>query len=460
VPESHSSFSVNALAEAVRAGRVTSRALTEQALARIAERDAAIGAFQVVRGERALDEADAVDGRVGREDLPLAGVPIAVKDNVAVAGEPMRAGTDASDPAPQTADHPVVARLRAAGGVVVGLTRMPELGVFGVTDSVFGITRNPWDLGRTPGGSSGGSAAAVAAGMVAGAHGNDGLGSIRIPAACCGLVGIKPGTGVVPPPLNGAWFDLSENGPLTTTVADSALLLSVMAAVPELAQAPERAPGVLRVALSVRAPAPGIPVAEEFVRAARTTGEILREAGHVVIEREISVPFGAIFAGLATWCAGAEMDAGLLMNRSGLGKPASRHAAVGRVVLRAGLVRDSAREEWRSVARRFFDDVDVLLTPGLAQVPPPAVRWGERGWLANVRASSSYAPFGAPWNLAGWPAMVVPAGVHAGTGMPLSVQLVAPPEREALLLAVAAQLEQLAPWPPVAPDYASTGDPV
>jgi amidase len=138
-----------------------------------------------VRGQRALDEADAVDGLKDRSGLPLAGVPIAVKDNVPVAGEPMRVGTEASDPSPQSADHPVVSRLRAAGAVVVGVTRMPELGVYGVTDSVFGVTRNPWDLERSAGGSSSVSAAAVASGMVPAAHGNDGLGSIRIPAACC-----------------------------------------------------------------------------------------------------------------------------------------------------------------------------------------------------------------------------------------------------------------------------------
>jgi amidase len=453
--ESPSLFSVTSLAEGVRSGQVTSRSVTELVLARIAERDPAIGAFQVVRGQKALDEADAVDARVDRKDLPLAGVPIAVKDNIPVAGEPMRVGTDGSDPSPQSADHPVVARLRAAGGVVVGLTRVPELCVYGVTESVFGATRNPWDLSRTPGGSSGGSAAAVAAGMVPAAHGNDGLGSIRIPAACCGLVGIKPGAGVVPPPGNGAWFGLSENGPLTTTVADSALLLSIMAATPELADAAARPPGRLRIALAVRAPLPGTPVEQGFIRATQLTGEVLRKAGHLVVERELRVPPAAVFAGIAIWCAGSEVDARLLKDRSRLGKAVSRHARAGRVVLRAGLVRKSHRDAWRCAAERFFEDVDVLLTPGLAQLPLPAVPWRERGWLSNLRASSSYAPFAGAWNLAGWPAMVLPAGRHAGSGMPLSVQLVAPPGGEARLLAVAAQLERLAPWPRVAPGYQS-----
>lgn len=189
------------IAEAVRSGARTASAVTEDALDRIAQRDSTIGAFQVVRAERVLAEADAVDARTDRHTLPLAGVPIAIKDNVPVRGEPMRDGSRGSHRGPQPADHEVVTRLRAAGAVVVGITRVPELCVFGATDSAFGRTRNPWDPSRTPGGSSGGSAAAVAAGMVPLAHGNDGMGSIRIPAACCGLVGLKPGLGVVPAEL-------------------------------------------------------------------------------------------------------------------------------------------------------------------------------------------------------------------------------------------------------------------
>ncbi len=441
-------------AEAMRSGRTTARALVTSALDRIAQRDPRIGAFQVVRRDKALVEADAVDARADKADLPLAGVPVAIKDNVPVAGEPMRDGTEASDPTPQSTDHRVVTRLRDAGAVVVGLTRVPELCVYGATDSSFGITHNPWDHDRTPGGSSGGSAAAVASGMVAAAHGNDGMGSIRIPAACCGLVGIKPGSGVVPSELgNGSWFGFAENGPLTTTVADAALLLSVMAGDAALAGSATREPGALRIAVSMKAPSPATPVDAEFVEAARRTGELLRSAGHQVTDKELVQPLSAGLASLAVWFAGTEMDAQLMADRSKLEKRVARHAAMGRAVMRTGRPNESAREAWRSVARRFFDDVDVLLTPGLAQIPLEAVRWGQRSWLRNLRASSGYAPFGAPWNFAGWPAMTVPAGVHS-KGVPLSVQLVAPPGNEARLLAVAAQLEQLAPWQPVAPAYA------
>jgi amidase len=143
-------------------------------------------------------EAEAIDARADRAELRLAGVPVAIKDNRRVAGEPMRVGSAALPDVPQDKDHPVVARLRAAGAVVVGQTNLPELAIYPCTDSAFGIARNPWDRRRTPGGSSGGAAAAVASAMVPVAQGNDGLGSVRIPAAACGLFGIKPGFGVVP----------------------------------------------------------------------------------------------------------------------------------------------------------------------------------------------------------------------------------------------------------------------
>ena len=223
------------VAAQVRSGALTARQAVERALQAIEDRDGPLQAFQEVRAFASLREADQVDARADLGTLALAGVPIAIKDNVSVAGEPKREGSLGSDPAPQTEDHPVVRRLRDAGAVVVGLTRVPELCIYGTTDSEFGVTANPWDRSRTPGGSSGGAAAAVAAGMVPVAHGNDGLGSIRIPAACCGLVGIKPGLGLVPSRLSGSsWFDMAENGALATTVADAALVLSTMAERPAL----------------------------------------------------------------------------------------------------------------------------------------------------------------------------------------------------------------------------------
>ncbi len=437
------------IAAAVRAGTLTARAATAACLERIAERDQRINAFQVVRTRAALDEADVVDRRPDRDSLPLAGVPIAIKDNVPVSGEPMRVGSAGSDPSPQQADHEIVQRLRRAGAVVVGLTRVPELCVYGATDSTFGITHNPWDLGRTPGGSSGGSAAAVAAGMVAAAHGNDGMGSIRIPAACCGVVGIKPGLGVVPADLgNGSWFGMAENGVLATTVTDCALLLSVMAARPELAVTGD--PGRLRIAVSTRSPLAGLPVDKSWAAATRDTADALRDAGHSVAPAE--PPYGqrAGPSALARWFAGAEMDARLLADRGKLERRIRRHAAAGRLVLRAGRPKPSGRERWRRRAEAFFAHHDVLITPMLAQSPLRSMAWSERGWLANVLANARYAPFAAAWNLAGWPAIAVPAGLGSD-GMPRSVQLVAGAGGEGMLLALAAQLEALRPWARTAP---------
>lgn len=435
---------------AVRGGTTTARQATQASLDRIAAVDPALGAYQVVRADAALLEADAVDARVDRFTLPLAGLPIAVKDNVPVAGEPMRDGSAGSDPAPQLTDHEVVRRLRAAGAVVVGLTRVPELCVFGATDSVFGITRNPWDLTRTPGGSSGGTAAAVAAGTVAVGHGNDGMGSIRIPSACCGLVGIKPGHGTVPSDLgNGSWFDMAENGPLGTTVADIALVLSVMADQPALGDvAPPTSP--LRVAVSVKAPGPGTPVDRAYADAARSSVEALTGAGHRLVQQDPPYSTSLMLAASARWFAGTAKDAELLTDPSKLEPRVARHAALGRQLLRRGWLKDSPRQQWVDAASRYFDDVDVLVTPALAQPPIAAVRWGQRGWAANLLANSRYAPFAAPWNLAGFPAMAVPAGRHP-SGMPLSVQLVGRPGGETLLLSVAAQLEQLRPWQRLAP---------
>ncbi|CAN5588330.1 amidase [soil metagenome] len=443
------------IAEAVRGGQLSATAATEQALARISQHDPDVGAFRTVRAARALAEAAAVDAAVtahdGPTDLPLAGVPLAIKDNVPVTGEALLNGSAGSDDTVQDHDHEVVRRLRAAGAVVVGLTNVPELCVFGATDSAIGITANPWDLQRSPGGSSGGSAAAVAAGMVPIAHGNDGMGSIRIPAACAGLVGIKPGLGLVPADLgNGSWFDMAENGPLATTVADCALMLSVLADRPDLAQLAE--PAQLRIGLSVKAPLVGLPVDRQFAEAARSVAAVLAGAGHTVHRSEVRYPTSAGPAAMARWFAGAERDAETLPNRSLMDKRVARHASLGKLVLATGGPRPGGRDAWLRAAERYFEQVDVLITPMLAQIPLRALEWSRRGWAANVLANVRYAPFAAPWNLAGWPAMAVPAGVHS-SGLPLSIQLVARPGQESLLLSLAAQVESLLPWQRLAPRY-------
>jgi amidase len=438
------------IAAGVRSGERTAVHEVATALQRIQERDRDLDAFAVVRTEQAHAEAQAIDARSDRERLPLAGVPVAIKDNISVAGEPMRVGSLATNDEPQSNDHPVVQRIRNAGGVIVGITRVPELCVFGATDSRYGVTRNPWDLGRTPGGSSGGSAAAVAAGMVSIAHGNDGMGSIRIPAACTGLVGIKPGRGVVPAELGETdWYGMSENGPLATTVADAGLLLSVMADRPDLQDVSPH-DGRVRVALSHRPPVAGVTVDPAWAAAAERIAAIMRMDGHDVRRANPVYPTSAAIAGLARWFAGTAADADQLDDDL-LEARIRRHASIGRAIRKTPLMSERLRTSWITRAREFLNEYDILITPALAQPPLESRRWSDGGWAATMLANIRYAPFAAPWNVAGFPAMVVPAGVHPDTGTPVAVQLVAGPGGEHLLLRMAAAIEQIHPWQRTAP---------
>jgi amidase len=437
------------IAAGVRDGRLSASAVVAAALERIAARDDRIGAFQVVRPEKAAAEAVEVARLADLAQLPLAGVPIAIKDNVQVAGEPMRNGSPLTSAEAQPLDHPVVARLRAAGAVVVGITRVPELCVFGTTDSPFGITHNPWDLSRTPGGSSGGSAAAVAAGMVPVAHGADGMGSIRIPAACCGLVGIKPGSGVVPAHLGpNDWYGMAENGSLASTVADAALLLSVMADDAELAKVrePDRA---LRIGVSTKPPVSGVRPDIEHLRAVVRTVRLLEAAGHHVVRVDPPYPKNPLPV-LARWFGGTSLDAEGL-DGSRLDRAVRFHAKLGDRVRAHNLVKAADRDSFRAQLDEYFAHLDLLVTPVLATPPVEAARWGQRSWPRVFAANARCAPYTPPWNHAGYPAVSVPAGIHPGAGTPLSVQLVAPDGGERLLLGVAALLERLAPWPRVAP---------
>ena len=397
-----------------------------------------------------------MDARGDRASLVLAGVPIAIKDNIPVAGEPLRDGSAATSAHAQDSDHPVVSRLRAAGAIIIGLTRVPELCVFGTTDSVFGISRNPWNTDRTPGGSSGGSAAAVAAGIVPVAHGNDGMGSIRGPAGNCGLFGLKPGPGVVPQNIGfDSWGGMSENGPLATTVADAALLLSVMAGRPELAN-PAEPSRLLRIAVAAGEPSALVKLDPEWRRGLEETAHALRAAGHIVTETTFPYDPNPLPL-LARWFAGTAADARGL--DAALLNPRTRtHARLGRFVGRMGLLREGPVERSRATITRFFDDYDVLLTPTLARSGPEAGPWSKRSWFANLSSTIRYAPYQSTWNLLGWPAASVPAGWHATDGVPLGVQIVAPPHAdaagEALILSLALQLERLRPWPRVAPGFA------
>jgi amidase len=433
------------LAAMVRSGAVSPEELVHAHLSRIADCDRRIGAFQLVRTARALDEARAFGARGDLGTLPLAGVPVGIKDNVPVTGEPMRVGSRATPDAPCEADHPTVRRLREAGAIVVGITRVPELCLWGTTDNAFGITRNPWNPARVAGGSSGGSAAAVAAAMVPLALGADGMGSIRIPAAACGVVGFKPGPGVVPSELGvSSWFGMAENGPIATSVEDAALMLSVLAArggVRDLL--PPSRP--LRIAISTSSALPGLRLDPEFEAATHETGRLLADAGHEVeLADPPAVPLRSVAGAFAHWFGGAAEDAAALDTR--FLEPRARTAVrLGRIALRLRLVRARDRERLRRLHEPFFRRFDLLVTPSLAATPRDAGPWQDRSWFANVRADAYFAPFAAIWNLTGYPAASIPAGRHSN-GMPLSIQLIAPPGCEALILSVAGQLEALRPW--------------
>ncbi|MGY1680380.1 amidase [Geodermatophilus sp. SYSU D01176] len=466
------------LAARVRSGELTAVEVVRAHLAHLDEVEPRIGAFRVVRREAALAEAHAVDTALTRFAMPLAGVPVAVKDNVDVAGEACTDGSPACPTRTAERDHPVVTRLRRAGAVVIGITRMPELGLYGATDGPGTVTRNPWDTARSPAGSSGGSAAAVASGVVPLAHGNDGMGSLRLPAAACGLVTLKPGVGVVPAGVGADdWSGMTVNGALATTVADLAVAHAVLAGEEP---GPLEGPGrPLRIAVSTRSPLPGARADGPARAAVDTVAAALVAAGHTVVRRDPPITPGAAAGVLARWMAGAADDAAHLGVPLADLQPRSRtHARVGRAVRVAGLVRPGTAERFRARMTGFFagadssgspqgpgpssrgaggeEDLDVLLTPVVTGPPLPARPWHERSFLANVAANARWSPWTPAWNLAGLPALVLPAGTRP-TGQPLAVQLAGPPGAERRLLWLAGELERRLPWRRHAPVFDPSG---
>jgi amidase len=458
-------------AELLRAGEFSSRELVELYLQRIERAQPRLNAFRVVFAERALLEADQADARRAaggrrledrREDeqRPLLGVPFAVKDDVDVSGEVTALGTNAHG-GPVRADAEVVRRLRAAGAVILGKTHVPELCIWPFTESAtFGATRNPWDLQRAPGGSSGGSAAAVAAGLVGAALGSDGAGSIRIPSAWCGLFGLKPQRGRVPlAPRPRAWHGLSVNGVLTRRVADTALfhdvasgpsgvdLDSAPAPATSFAQAAATPPGRLRIAFSKRLP-PGVlgKLDGDVERAFDETVELLRSLGHELSERDPDYGLGTLTALIPRYVAGVRDDARAVAHPERLERRTRGMARLGDLLGARLLERAMAGEaEFTRRLNRVFDDHDVLMTPATATPPPRIGLLHGRGALWTLNAVAGMVPFNGVWNVTGQPAAAVPAGFGAD-GLPRSVQLVGRPNDEATLLSLSAEIESERPW--------------
>jgi amidase len=451
-------------AELIAAGEISSRELVDLYLARIERLDVKLNAFRVVFGERARLEADQADARRGAGGdagaRPLLGVPIAVKDDIDVAGELTPYGTNAQE-TPARADAEVVRRLREAGAVIIGKTNVPELTLWPFTETVtFGTTRNPWDSQRAPGGSSGGSAAAVAAGLVGAALGSDGGGSIRIPAAWCGLFGLKPQRGRVSmAPRARGWHGLSVNGVLTRSVADSALFYDVAsgsidvdsdrapAPVIPFASAAATPPGPLRIAYSTRVPLGIISSLDaDARRALEETIATLRSLGHEVSERDPDYGADAIPAFLVRYLRGAHDDAAALEHPERLERRTRAVARLGGLIPRALLERSLAGEA--ELARRLgavLEDNHVLLTPSAATPPPRIGQLQGRGALWTLNVVAGWVPYNGVWNLTGQPAASVPAGFGAD-GLPRGVQLVGRAGDETTLLSLAGQLEAARPW--------------
>jgi amidase len=442
-------------------GAVTAPALLDMYLDRINRLNPVLRAYRVVLEDSARAEAAAAQRLLDAgERLPLLGVPIAIKDDVDIAGEVTTMGTGAHGPA-KDHDAEVVRRLRAAGAVILGKTMVPEMCIWPFTESLtFGATRNPWDVGRTPGGSSGGSAAAVAAGLAAVALGSDGGGSIRIPSTWCGLFGIKPQRDRVPlAPHDGAWNGLSVNGPIARTVADAALFLDVTTAMPAPAGgfvgAAARAPGRLRIALSTKVPPPLIAaVGTAQRRAVCDAGVLLRELGHHVVMRDPDYPVTATVTNMVPrYLRGVRDDVALMPSPERL-EPRTRE-----IVRLGGLFSDrriaasrAAEDGVRARVLSIFDDVDVVITPGTATGPSRIGAYQRRGAVATLLLVGQRVPFQQMFNVTGQPAAVVPWGLDSD-GLPLSIQLVGRPSDEATLLSLSAQIEGTRPWaqrrPPV-----------
>jgi amidase len=449
-------------ADFLAAGEVSSRELVELYLKRIERFDGQLNAFRVVLAERALLEADQADARRGAGgDRPLLGVPIAVKDDVDVAGEVTALGTNAHSGIPAPADAEVVRRLREAGAVVIGKTNVPELCIWPFTETpTFGATRNPWDLQRAPGGSSGGSGAAVAAGLIGAALGSDGAGSIRIPSAWCGLFGLKPQRGRVSmAPKPEGWHGMSVNGILSRSVIDTALFHDVGSGSapvdrdrPELPSvsflsAARTPPGKLRIAFSTKIPPLVIARLDgDARRAFDETVELLRSLGHEVKEQDPDYGLDTMPSVLMRFLRGIHDEAQALPYPERLSRRSRSMSAMGALVPLGLLERSRAYEPTLADRlNRVLADHDVLITPTTAQPPPRIGQFDGRGGLWTLNAVIGLVPYNAPWNLTGQPAASVPAGFGAD-GLPRGVQIVGRPGAETTLLSLSAQIEAERPW--------------
>lgn len=447
-------------AEMIRAGEISPTELVRMYLDRIARIDPQLNSFRTVFAEKALLEAEQAEARLkGGEERPLLGVPIAIKDEFDVAGDITKLGTDAFD-TPASADCEMVRRLREAGAILIGKTLLPELAAYGFTESAtYGITRNPWDPQRSPAGSSGGSAAAVAAGLVPVAAAGDGAGSIRLPAASCGLFGLKPQRGRVSvAPAREGWNGLTVFGCLSRNVTDTALYLDVVSggsSEPGAPPPPERPfsesamtpPGKLRVAWSTTAPRALVPwvLSEEARGAVEDAAGWLAGMGHEVGQRDPD--WGATGNNLTVrYLRGVSESVSGVPHPERLERRTRSFGRLGSTIPDA-IFRRALRERDVDAARvnAIFDSHDALVMPVMGGTAIPVRRWEGRSALHTVLGTGRFYPYCVPWNHLGNPAMSVPVG-FAADGLPLAIQIVGRPGDEATLLSLAGQIESERPW--------------
>jgi amidase len=440
--------------------RVTAVELAQRSLDAIDVSQPTLNAFRVVLRKQALADAAKADRRraAGRQ-APLLGIPIAVKDDVDVAGQKTMFGT-AGRVRTASTDAEVVRRLRAAGAVIVGKTNTCELGQWPFTSGpAFGHTRNPWSRNHTPGGSSGGSAAAVAAGLVTAAIGSDGAGSVRIPAAWTHLVGIKPQRGRISTwPLPEAFNGITVNGVLARTVTDAALVLDAASGnvdgdlhKPEPVQAAEavgRAPGALKVALTTKFPynffRPRLH--PQILDALRTVGDQLTDLGHTIVSVDPQYKIGMSWNFLSRSTSGLLDWADRLGHDVELDPRTVSNLRMGRLLSENVLRKARAKEA--ATQRRvgyIFNLVDVILAPTTALPPPTVNRFDRLSGFSTDRAMIRACPATWPWNLLGWPSINIPAG-FTSEGLPIGVQLMGPADSEPLLISLAAELEAVNGW--------------
>ncbi|AKK10358.1 amidase family protein [Corynebacterium uterequi] len=385
---------------------------------------------------QAQARADELDHLPAAQRGRLHGLPIAVKEEFDIAGVPTTYGT-ATHATPAAADCEVITRLRAAGAVVVCTTRMPEFGAWPATEShAGGITRNPLDLSRTPGGSSGGSAALVAAGAVPVALGSDGGGSLRIPAAHCGLVALKPSRGLIPTdPYPDLWCTLGTGGALARSVDDLASVLSVMAD----KDLQPRTASALTVAWTTRSTTPTARAHRYHRRAVAGAVNTMQALGHSVHRYDGSLP-DPTSAFVPQFLRGLS-DEVHRVDRPELAEPRTRRLAALGTHLPASILTRAIRtgKDLKERIDRIFDDADVLMLPTVATRPAQAGSFLHRGALSSMAGSVPSVAYTALFNVTGHPAAAVPMGV-AADGLPVSVQVVGPHGADDIVLAVAAQL--------------------